>query len=642
MADPLSVLGAAVGVTALIIQTTDECIKGCNIPNQGFKLYHEAANLPETYRYLQVRFQMEQQRFLDFSLEAGILYVDGVICGTLQISRHLLIAVLAEFRLLLERYADTNCKYEKLVASADVDRDDDKDLESNLMALLFLPPDDKITKGRENSTSKRAEYRKRVRKFGNTIAQAGRNLRTIAVEPKRLVWAAVDKDSFEGLISKLENLNSFLIALLDSSQLRRLQATMDTNYFVTLQLRNDVDSLKTLIKALTPRTENQQKPLRGKIGEEDNPLFRTVAEETATQERRKQYLKQLVEMKIQSTELSQLNSNATGTSDSNPIGTPLPRGEFIFAKGALGYDALRQRTSAVYRGVNVWIDPDTEQVGRRIGLLTDLLRFVKPDGFRAPPCLGYVKINDDTTRFGIVFEKLSIAGAQSDIVTLRELIGREPKPSLSTRISLCAIIARCVHSFHAVNWLHKALRADNIIFFSSAGILDLKAPFVSGFELARPSTIDQMTEKPRFDPLNDIYRHPSAQFSQADGNYRKSYDIYSLGVVIVEIALWNHVEDIVGLQDLRKAKPRALRDVRSWLLGKSALPTEPAKTGPCLQQVASACGDTVRNVVELCLEADSVEKPEYVGEQETAAALRLQKMTEQGIVKKLEYIAEML
>ena len=30
MADPLSVLGAAVGVTSLIMQTTDECIKGCN------------------------------------------------------------------------------------------------------------------------------------------------------------------------------------------------------------------------------------------------------------------------------------------------------------------------------------------------------------------------------------------------------------------------------------------------------------------------------------------------------------------------------------------------------------------------------------------------------------------------------------
>lgn len=29
MVDPLSVLGAAVGITSLIIQITDECIKGC-------------------------------------------------------------------------------------------------------------------------------------------------------------------------------------------------------------------------------------------------------------------------------------------------------------------------------------------------------------------------------------------------------------------------------------------------------------------------------------------------------------------------------------------------------------------------------------------------------------------------------------
>ncbi len=514
------------------------------------------------------------------------------------------------------------------------------------MSLLFLPSDDKTTEGRENSTSKKVESLKRVRKFGNAIAQTGRNLRTIIVKPKRLVWAAVDEDSFECLISKLENLNSFLIALLDSSQLRSLQDTMNTNHLEILQLRNNVVSLTTLVKALTPTAENQPKSLHGNIGLENNPLSQTVAEETATQEKSKKYLKQLVEIKIQSTILSQLNSKAMVASDSEFIGTPLPLGEFVFAEGALEYDTLQQRTSAIYQESSVWIEwkdisAKNVQVGRRISLLTDLLRFVKPDGFRAPPCLGYVKIVDSNhvTRFGIVFEKLSTDGAQSDIVTLRELLGRETKPSLSTRVSLCAVLARCVHSFHAVNWLHKALRTDNIVFFSSPRPPDLSAPFVSGFELSRPSIIDQMTEKPGFDPLKDIYRHPNTQSSQTDGNYGKSYDIYSLGVMIIEIALWKRVEDIVGLEDLLKVKPRALREMQSWLLGKSALPPNVAKTGPCLQQVASACGDAFRNVVERCLEADTVEKPTYLGEQETAIALRLQKVTEQDIVKKLEHIA---
>ena len=169
--------------------------------------------------------------------------------------------------------------------------------------------------------------------------------------------------------------------------------------------------------------------------------------------------------------------------------------------------------------------------------------------------------SEHATRFGIVFEKLLTDGVQSDIITLRELLGREPKPSLSTRVSLCVVLARCVHSFHAVNWLHKALRADNIVFISSPRPPDLSALFVSGFELSRPSIIDQMTEKPGFDLSKDIYRHPNTQSSQMDGNYRKSYDIYSLSVVIIEIALWKRVEDIVGLEDLSKAKPRALREI---------------------------------------------------------------------------------
>jgi hypothetical protein len=93
---------------------------------------------------------------------------------------------------------------------------------------------------------------KKVRKFGKSTTETGRNLRTTIVELERLVWAAVDKEPFEGLISKLEDLNSFLITLLDSSQIRRLQDTMNTTYLEILQIRNDVESLTGLAKALAP------------------------------------------------------------------------------------------------------------------------------------------------------------------------------------------------------------------------------------------------------------------------------------------------------------------------------------------------------------------------------------------------------
>jgi hypothetical protein len=70
-------------------------------------------------------------------------------------------------------------------------------------------------------------------------------------------------------------------------------------------------------------------------------LSQTVAQETATQEKRKKYLKQLVEIKIQSTILSQPNSKAMVALDSKFIGTPLPLGELVFAEGALQFDTLQ-------------------------------------------------------------------------------------------------------------------------------------------------------------------------------------------------------------------------------------------------------------------------------------------------------------
>ena len=118
-----------------------------------------------------------------------------------------------------------------------------------------------------------------------------------------------------------------------------------------------------------------------------------------------------------------------------------------------------------------------------------------------------------------------------------------------------------------------------------------------------------MTEKPGFDPSKDIYRHPNMQSSQTDGNSRKFYDIYSLSIVIIDIALWKRAEDIVGLEEPTSSKPRALQQVQSWLLGKSALPLNEAGTGPCLQPVASACGDAFRNVIEYCLEAGTLRSP---------------------------------
>ncbi|KFY92058.1 hypothetical protein V498_05181 [Pseudogymnoascus sp. VKM F-4517 (FW-2822)] len=140
MADPLSVLGAAVGVTSLIMQITDGCIK-------GFKFYHEAVNLPEAYHHLRVRLHIEQQRFLNFGLEAGILYADGVITSDSKQA----FSVLAEIKALLDDYVEINGKYEQFTTPEDVNWGDVEEPPIDLMGLLCLPPDNRIKNVGEHS-----------------------------------------------------------------------------------------------------------------------------------------------------------------------------------------------------------------------------------------------------------------------------------------------------------------------------------------------------------------------------------------------------------------------------------------------------------------------------------------------------------
>jgi hypothetical protein len=62
-------------------------------------------------------------------------------------------------------------------------------------------------------------------------------------------------------------------------------------------------------------------------------------------------------------------------------------------------------------------------------------------------------------------------------------------------------------------------------------------PYLVGFEFSRPDSSDEATEKPEQSIRFNLYRHPSAQGIPGE-SFRKGFDIYSLGVVLVEVGLW--------------------------------------------------------------------------------------------------------
>ncbi|KAF7128557.1 hypothetical protein CNMCM5793_003345 [Aspergillus hiratsukae] len=639
MVDPLSILGAGLGVTSLILQVVDECVK-------GYRYYVHAANMPEQCQHLQLRVQMEQQRFLNFATVAGLLSADGELSATLKVNRAILIAVLAEVRSVFDKYAATNGRYVNLSSSREVDWEDHSELGfDDAMELLRFPPS--LKKQSTFPFLKHEKNRGAQRRRGN-------NLRKIVMEPKRLVWAIFDKDRFEEMIARLAELNSFLTGLLDGSKLDAIQEATSASYHEILQMKNDIKSLQDLVRAFGPESRSAS---NAKIPEHlPSPA---ALDESLQDERVRKYLRRLAELKIEYTKIGQMSENVKNSSSYiQSINTKLDLELFVFS-GPLR-DLIRQncRTPASWKDKHVWIEwkqspstygvplPRSGEVEMRLKLLTELLCFEKPSGFRSPTCHGYVQVEDenDEPMFGLVFGIQDDALSHSfSIYTLYELFHEIPKPSLTARVSLARALAESIYHFHAINWLHKGIRSESILIAKPDGAQpDLSNPYISGFELSRPRIMDNMTEKPAFDPLRDLYRYPAAQSSCPYQQYQKSYDLYSLGIVMMEIAHWKRLEDVLELGSLQDLRPLALQGVRRRLLGDVDVPGDQQDRSSLkstyLDALSAEVGEAYKDMVEICLRSDEIEPPTVGNESRGTIGIRLQRLMDSVVIKKLRQL----
>ncbi|MCJ1352248.1 MAG: hypothetical protein MMC33_002232 [Icmadophila ericetorum] len=237
---------------------------------------------------------------------------------------------------------------------------------------------------------------------------------------------------------------------------------------------------------------------------------------------------------------------------------------------------------------------------QRIQELVGLLQQDKPKEFYMPQCLGYFDDQDGICppdnkvhefRFGLIFEKPQDA----EMVSLAQLLQDLPGIPLSNRIDIARKIVQCVLYLHAVNWLHKSLRSDNVLFFLRNGTVDLEQLHVSGFDCARLDTeeakISGTTTEDESLLRWELYRHPQCQGTNRKGNYRKAFDLYSLGITLLELAHWKPIEQIVGIEEPESATFEALRNVRENFL----------KDAKYFQHVKNHLGNRYFKAVDSCL-----------------------------------------
>ena len=125
-----------------------------------------------------------------------------------------------------------------------------------------------------------------------------------------------------------------------------------------------------------------------------------------------------------------------------------------------------------------------------------------------------------------------------DPVTLWQAISSKTtsRPTLDERFAMARCLIQTIGNLHSVDWLHKSLRSENVIFGYHGDRQDYEHPLVVGFEFSRDEKDRSTTE--RDDRLErNIYRHPDRQ-GPPEKRFNAIHDIYSLGVVLLEIGLW--------------------------------------------------------------------------------------------------------
>jgi serine/threonine protein kinase len=198
----------------------------------------------------------------------------------------------------------------------------------------------------------------------------------------------------------------------------------------------------------------------------------------------------------------------------------------------------------------------------------------KPDQPRTLPCCGVANVyssagaggewfvtnynivyNIDTPTFFTLRELLSQSHSNKSEVKGRKPRGARTGIALGQRFIIGRTLASAVMCLHLADWLHKAIRSENILFFGdSMADAGSTLPYLVGFEYSRPDTPGERTEDIVDKDEYVYYRHPDAHFVPvADleqplggaGRYSKVYDIYSLGVILVELGLFKSARSIV-------------------------------------------------------------------------------------------------
>ncbi|KAJ9133115.1 Serine threonine protein kinase [Coniochaeta hoffmannii] len=636
--DPVSAAGLALGVASISLQIYTGCI-------QGIQLLITAKNFPEDCGYLNLRLRMEQQRLFAWSETSGLLDLDAknqskvLESNTFILHRQTVLDLLVQVQCLFREFENQQRRYDRLQTVTE--RDD-----------VLERPEKDAAEARFPLPARRRDF---IKKAMLSLRQTSKEAAT------RFRWVSFDKVAFETLLSRFATLNDSMTDILDARMQVEIHHTVqDTNRGV-LQLHHKIADLGRLVMALNVKLEATV----------STPVSPLSLVQKASNASALQLLSQLAKFKAfnESMESERKTPWDNATVMCLGLGNPGEEKDLMFDRSMVKLDPagdtadsprcealLTLHTGAEKR---VWVEwkeyerqkpgdpsPPKEVIIERVRKLAALLHHTpKPDAFRTPHCLGFFDKASPPTdgnaeedaldfRLGLIFERPSDESLDASLppVSLHELLVSERKPPVTQRVRLALAISNCLLYLHAVNWLHKGLRSHNIVFFrTTRGQVDYSKPYLSGFDFSRPARPEEMTDIPGDDAEYDLYRHPQAQSTNPGERprFKKSFDIYSLGVLLVELAHWDTIDRVLKINlSVARTRPSIALRLKSNLL-----------TTDMMAAIGAAMGEVYEKAARICISGgESLGLEDGDDETDGAVAAKLSVAFYENVVRELDSV----
>ena len=224
----------------------------------------------------------------------------------------------------------------------------------------------------------------------------------------------------------------------------------------------------------------------------------------------------------------------------------------------------------------------------------------------------YPFLSGENPRFELQYRLPSDLGhprSLRDLLTDKSVQKLHP---LNHRFRLANHLASSILYVHSGEFVHKTIKPENILMMTKADALPkeqfphvLGWPFLVGFDRSRPASAH--SGKYGEVKLEDgLYQHPSRWGVHAEEAFTMQHDIYSLGVVLLEIGLWQPLvwyNEVLGrfeFADLFNDIFQA-RDVTIMRNEQKAMKVKQRLLDLAEQYLPPTVGETYANVVAACL-----------------------------------------